>query len=268
VQGEHLPVISEVGHALGCALKARYACLVGFRRAMTAIGIAAKKLSQSDISFFVPPRLRTKGRFLGITKLANWAKHVLGLIGGSGRLPPKSISGRLRKLLPKFGIHRQFLYGFCATCKVAEDFLTHFKTKGMNQANAAHGRMLLAALPEKCIVRMRMTEWLDATLASQCRLGIGQTPLQVSTDALESLFGKFKTIIQRSPKAEFNRTVLAIPALCGQLDDAAVDLALREVSHTDLKRWQEANVQQTQAQKRKAFLSRIRGPDPGKAHPA
>jgi len=261
-------VISDIGHAVGCALKARYAFLVGFRRAMTAIGIAAKKLGQSDISFFVPPRLRTKGRFLGITKLANWAQHVLGLIGGSGRLPPESVCGRLRKLLPRFGIHRPFLLGFCATCKVAEDFLTHFKINGMNQANAAHGRVLLAALPKTCLVRKRMTTWLDATLALQCRLSMGQTPLQVSTDALEALFGKFKTIIQRSPKADFNRTVLAIPALCGKLDAAAVDLALREVSHKDLKQWQEANVKQTQVQKRRSFLAKIRGPDPGKAHPA
>jgi len=157
-----------------------YACLVGFRKAMTAVGIAAKKLGQSDISFLVPPRLRTKGRFLGITKLANWAKQALDLIGGSGRLPPGSVGARLRKLLPKFGIHRSFLEGFCATCKVVEDFLTLYKTKGVNQATAAHGRVLLAALPALCLVRRRMPAWLDATLASQCRLGIGQTPLQVN----------------------------------------------------------------------------------------
>ena len=261
-------VLSDVGHEAACALKARFSRVGGFRRAMTAVSVAAKKLGQSDISFLTPPKLRTKGRFLGITKLAHWARQALDLIGGSGRLPAGSVGARLRILLPKFGIHRPFLEKFCATCKVTEEFLTLFKTKGMNRETAAQGRLILKRLPYTCLVRCRMTRWIEKNLAAHCSLAVGQRPFQVSTDALESLFGKFKTIIQRSPKADFNRTVLIIPALCGRIDDAAVDAALRQVSHKDLKEWQETNVAQTQVQKRRSFLAKVPGPDPGKAHPA
>jgi len=262
-----IAVIADVGHAVACALKAKYARLKAFRRAMSAIAAAAKKLGQSDLSYLTPLRLRTKGRFLGITKLAKWAFQALELIGGSGPQAAGSLACRLRKMMPRFGIHRPFLDEFTKTCTVIEDFLILFKNKGVNQTNAAAGRRLLDQLPDTCKVRAAMSKWLVATLAAQCRLGIGQIPLAVSTDVLECLFGKFKTVIQRSPKADFNQTVLTIPALCGTLDENSVDRALRQVSHKDLMHWRRAHVAQTQIQKRRSFLASGQVPDPGNTHP-
>ncbi len=63
---------------------------------------------------------------------------------------------------------------------------------------------------------------------------IGQTPLLVSSDVIESLFGKFKVIIQRNPMAELNRLIYTIPLLCGKTTIDSIDDALREVRHVDL----------------------------------
>lgn len=259
-------VLEDVGHVAACALKSRFSRLQGFIKAMSAIATAAKKLGQSDIAFLTPPRLRTKGRFLGITKLAAWARKILDLAPGSGPRESGSLAHRLRKLLPRFGLHRPFLETFCRTCSVVEEFLAHFKNKGMNQENAATGRAILDRLPERCAVRDRLARWLDRTLAAHCRLSIGQVSLCVSSDALECLFGKFKVIIQRNPKADFTQNVLIIPALCGKLDEASVDRALRDVTHTDLMNWK-AGLSPSQMQRRRAFFAGGRVPKPGKARP-
>jgi len=71
-----------------------------------------------------------------------------------------------------------------------------------------------------------MIAWLERHIHVQCQLSMGQTPLLVSSDVVESLIGKFKIVLMRNPKAEFNRIMLTLPTLCKQLNSASVDQAL------------------------------------------
>jgi hypothetical protein len=79
---------------------------------------------------------------------------------------------------------------------------------------------------------------------------MGQTPLPVSSDIIESLFGKLKIILARNPKAEFNRLALVVPCLCGVGTEATVAAALRDVDHRDFQRWVRENVPATSHQAR------------------
>ncbi|MDD5123612.1 hypothetical protein [Methylovulum sp.] len=75
-------------------------------------------------------------------------------------------------------------------------------------------------MPKNSKVKKHLQQWLGQHLLIQKQLtGL---PLLVSSDIIESLFGNFKHIIERSPQADMNRTTLLIPALCGNLDKAAV----------------------------------------------
>jgi len=74
---------------------------------------------------------------------------------------------------------------------------------------------------------------------------ITSLPLLVSSDIIESLFGKFKHIIERSPQTDMDRIVLLIPALCGNLDYKTITSALNQVHHYDLKIWEQENIPYT-----------------------
>ena len=87
---------------------------------------------------------------------------------------------------------------------------------------------------EQSQTRRRMEAWLTRQLRVQSRLGIGQLPLLVSSDVIESLFGKFKEIVQRNPCAELNRLVYVIPLLCGPHTADEIALALRSCSHQQM----------------------------------
>nr|CAA6829071.1 MAG: Unknown protein [uncultured Thiotrichaceae bacterium] len=73
---------------------------------------------------------------------------------------------------------------------------------------------------------------------------------------IESLFGNFKYVIERSAQADMNRTALLIPALCGEVDQAAIEKAFNQARHQDLKDWEEANIPYTVRKKRQAFLNK------------
>ena len=88
-----------------------------------------------------------------------------------------------------------------------------------------------------------------------CGLGIGQTPLPVSTDIIESLFGTFKTFIARNPKSELNHLILAMPALCGLQGKNRIRQQLSLVSQTDFEKWKKDEIGKTGRMKRRGILS-------------
>jgi len=73
----------------------------------------------------------------------------------------------------------------------------------------------------------------------------------------------FKHIVARSPHADMNRSTLLIPALCGKLDDVTMTQAMRQVSHHDLKEWENDSIPYTLRKKRQVFFDQINIQKPG-----
>ncbi len=88
----------------------------------------------------------------------------------------------------------------------------------------------------------------------QCRLGIGQTPLLVSSDAIESILGKLKSTLGRSSLGELNRMTLLMPALCGQVTPDSIETALKQTTHTDLLAAENNVIPTTLLQQRRRLL--------------
>jgi hypothetical protein len=243
--------VEDVGHVAANALKAAYDKKTAFERFLKSIKSGGAKLRQSDLAYLTPPKVRTKGRFQGIMTVAAWGERILGLLGGSGRQADGSLADRLRSFLPHFGAHRTFLTDFAKAGDVTSKVLALLKNHGLNQASFRASRDLLETLPERSKVRRKLTQWLHKHLRIQSRLGIGQAPLIVSSDVIESLMGKFKVVLQSNPKAEFNRIILAFPTLCGALDQPLIESALAKISHKALTDWEKLHVIDSQAKKRR-----------------
>jgi len=263
---KQVTLIDDVGHVAANALKAAFAKRSAFSKFLEIVRKGAARIRQTDLAWLLPPKIRTKGRFQGITELAQWAEKLLDLMGGQGRAKENSELGMLRKAFRGLSQLRLFLEQFGATCRVTEQFLKLLKLKGLNQATYSEAKTFLKQLPERSEVYARLSSWLDRHLHIQCGLAIEQLPLLVSSDAIESLFGKFKTIIQRNPQAELNRLVYIIPLLCGTHTSAQIDLALRGCSHGQMLDQIKQTVPRTLRQQRHRilnFASRERVPETG-----
>ena len=253
-RAKKVSVIDDVGHSAANALKAEFSKRSAFARFMEIVRKGAARIRQTDLAWLSPPKIRTKGRFQGITEVAEWAEKLLNLMGGQGRSKDNSQLSGLRKAFCGLSQLRSFLVQFGATCRVTEQFLKIMKQKGINQASYSEAKVLMEQLPGRSKVRIRLLSWLERHLRLQCRLGIGQIPLTVSSDVIESLFGKFKTIIQRNPQAELNRLVYIIPLLCGSHTAAEIDRSLRDCSHIHLLDQIEKTIPPTLRQQRHRML--------------
>lgn len=77
----------------------------------------------------------------------------------------------------------------------------------------------------------------------------------MSSDIIESLFGRFKHVIERSPQADMNQTVLLIPTLCGHIDKTTIARTFSQTCHAELKEWEADNIPYTIRKNRQLFFS-------------
>ncbi len=71
---------------------------------------------------------------------------------------------------------------------------------------------------------------------------------------IESLFGRFKPVLKRSPPADMNRSARLIPAMCGELKQTVIQNAMSIACHADLTTWEHDNIPYTMRQKRHHFF--------------
>ena len=268
-QSEVVPVIYDIGHAAANVLKEEFESKRPYQRFIALTNRAASRLRQTDLAFLIPPKLRSEGRFQSISNLGQWAAKILDALSVKGGIRPLT-RAKLRKVLPGFMALRGFVQRFASTTHTVARMLEILKNHGLNQANHERCVQLLASLPKNSGVRKRLHEWLQHHIEIQKQLtakGHPDLPLMVSSDVIESLFGKYKHILERSPQADMNRSTLLIPALCGRSSEVAVEQALAQTRHDDLKIWEQENIPYTVRKKRRAFfanLNKIQSQIPGK----
>jgi len=246
-------VIDDIGHVIASALKAQFEPTASYQRFTTLAAKAANALRQTDLAFLVPPTLRRKGRFLSIGKLARWGEKMLEVMAVKGRAKQGSPLARLRVALPGLRRLRPFITTFATTAVTVSQLMEILKHQGLNPQSDAQCRALAETLPAKSLVKQRVLTWLDRHSAIQRELTT--LPLIVSSDIIESLFGRFKSILERSPQADMNRTALLLPALCGNPDQATLANALAHASHRDLAAWDNEQIPYTLRKKRAAFFA-------------
>jgi hypothetical protein len=255
--------IEDIGHVMANALKAQFEKTKAFERFVSVVHKAGARLRQTKLAFLIPPKLRTKGRFQGISRLGKWVESLLDALAGRGRAEGHSALAKLRVAMAGLASLRPFIERFAATVLGVAEVLEILKNKGLNQETYRQCQQLAEQLPERSKVKKRLLVWLQHHLHIQCRLGVNQMPLLVSSDIIESLFGKFKHIIERSPQTDMNRTTLVIPALCGRVDGQAIAQALAHTTHSDAQNWEQDNIPYTLRKQRHAFFHGTGDQKPG-----
>lgn len=256
-----VPIIEDIGHVMAGALKAQFEKTNAYKRFTALANHGAKCLRQTELAFLIPPKLRSKGRFQSIGKLGKWGDKMLDVLAVNGRAKKGSLLAKLRAALPGFALLRPFIKRFANTAAVVSQVMEALKNNGLDQTSYKQCRQLSEQLPTHSKVKKRLVDWLTRHIEIQNQ--ITSLPLLVSSDIIESLFGNFKHIIERSPQADMNRTTLLIPALCGNPDERKIAQALSKARHSDLVTWEQECIPYTMRKKRQAFFAETKSQIPG-----
>ena len=254
-QETEIPIIADIGHAMATALKKQFEKTAAYQRFTALINKGALRLRQTELAFLIPPKLRSKGRIQSISTLGKWSDKILEVFAVQGRAKKGSLLANLRTALPGFLLLKPFSKRFAITTQVVTQVMGILKNKGLDKISYERCYQLSETLSKNSTVKKHLQKWLRQHLDIQKQLT--DLPLLISSDIIESLFGNFKHIIERSPQADMNRTTLLIPALCGRLDKTTITQALNQARHNDLEMWEKENIPYTVRKKRQAFFDNI-----------
>jgi hypothetical protein len=251
----NIKTIDDITHVVANGLKKQFEQTKSYKRYMNMLREGATKLRQTDLAFLIPPKLRKNGRFQAISKLNRWAKKLIDkkIFSKRGRAKKSSLLARLRRAFPNFKSLEPFIKNFIKTTDTTNKIMKLLKNSGLNITTYNQSIKLLKKLPKNSKTRKTVRIWLEKHIKIQKDLS--PYPLPISSDIIESLFGKFKYILERSPQSDMNRATLLIPLICGKLDEHRILFALENTKHKELKEWEEENIPYTVRRKRFDFFN-------------
>jgi hypothetical protein len=211
-EGLGSPCIDDMSHAVATMLKRYYHDHPAFETFVSACGRISGHLKHTMLACLVPPKVRTKARFMNVHRLFTWADRVLHL-SPSGGAKTGSILAKLRAGLEQLPACKALIMRFRRDASGLLACQQIVKTQGLSHATLAQCEPLLATLPSAAL-RRECRAYLVYQLETATTLGLDHIGLPISSDAIESLFG----VAKRHGVGETqdaSRMALRLPAFCG-----------------------------------------------------
>jgi hypothetical protein len=251
--------ISDVTHVVANALKHYYAKLSLFQQFQTLCTRIRGRLQQTKFAFLLPPKARAKGRFLSVSRQAEWGLRTIAYLEEKKRetSPEASAIGHaLRGLKPL----KPFLMTFVRNTQCVNEVMTIVKTQGLSVESMQACQERLGDLPARSPIRQEVSHYLQQYLPI---VASSTSPLLGSSDVIESLIGKAKQRLDANGRSELNKSILLLPCMCGELTHDLVAEALTTVRVEDVTAWIAETVGETMQSKRRREFPRSQPQKPG-----
>jgi hypothetical protein len=211
-EGLASPCIDDISHAVAAMLKRYYHDHPAFETFVSACGRVSGHLKHTILACLVPPKVRTKARFMNVHCLFTWADRVLHL-SPSGGAKTGSTLAKLRACLDQLPACKALITRFRGDASGLLACQQIVKMQGLSHATLAQCEPLLATMPSAAL-RRECRAYLVYQLETATTLGLDHIGLPISSDAIESLFG----VAKRHGVGETqdaSRMALRLPAFCG-----------------------------------------------------
>jgi hypothetical protein len=251
--------ISDVTHFVANALKHDYAKLPLFQQFQTLCTRIRQRLQQTPFAFLLPPKARAKGRFLSVSRQAQWGLQTLNYLEAKERdhAPEAAALAQALRGLKSFKL---FLITLVRNTTCLNEVMRIVKTQGLSTASIQACQERLRDLPARSPIRKEVSPYLPHYLPI---VELSESPLLGSSDVIESLMGKAKQRLEANGRTELNKSILLIPCMCGELTQDLVAEALSTVGIQDVTTWVSEDVGETMQAKRRREFPRSQPLKPG-----
>jgi hypothetical protein len=251
--------INDVSHFVANALKHYYAKLALFQQFQSLCTRIRQRLQQTKFAFLLPPKARAKGRFLSVSRQAQWGLQSLAYLEAQEReaSPEAQALAHALRGLKSFKL---FLMTFERNTTCLNQVMKIVKTQGLSVESIQACQETLCDLPARSAIRKEVSHYLQQYVPV---VESSESPLLGSSDVIESLIGKAKQRLEANGRSELNKSILLIPCLCGELSQDLVAEALSTVGVQDVTTWVSENVGETIQSKRRREFPRSQPQKPG-----
>ncbi len=195
-----------------------------------------QKLKQSKLSHVVPPPQRQKSRLFSEFKILKWGCELHDYYNRReyGEVEPSYVEEKIGWIKNYKG-HLSLYHNLTRISIEAKEQIGKHGYQ-QNSSKVFTERLLTLKLSKRAIAfGKKVANFLEE---EGTKVPIGLAYLG-TTEVLESLFGKFKSLEDNHAKRGFGSLVLAIPALVGELTEENVHVAMEEVKASRIPEWVE-----------------------------
>lgn len=214
---------------------------------------AKRKMQQTQAAHLAPPNQRAKSRFLNIELLVNWGIDILIALENP-KHPDKTL---LEKYCGWMRQHQAFLERLKQMALISQKVRQHIREHGISTTTGDQIDLILERALELSDFNEQACKYagmlIDFFHEQSKIVPVGQTWVG-SSEIIESLFGKLKSLEQDQSKGGFTSLVLGAAACVSRVDADTVGAAMRQVSTADVDKWTKEQIGSTLLSKRRKAL--------------
>jgi hypothetical protein len=215
----------------------------------------ASKVRQTDLAFLEPPSQRAKARYMNLGELIDWGKDALIFVdaGGSAkgrRLNPSEVEAKLGWIKT----YRKDISEWEALWTLMGEAESFVRKEGLYRGARQDLKDRLRFLaPTEQTKRIRRE--LISFVAWESRKAKAHERLLGSSEIIESVFGKLKSLEKNQANSGFTALVLSLAAIVSKTTSEVIRTAMETVHTNDVIEWCRKKLGTSVQAKRKIFLS-------------
>lgn len=222
--------------------------------AFTSAAAGAKmKMQQTQAAHLAPPNQRTKSRFLNIEILVHWGIDIIMALEN----PKHHDKALLEKYCGWIRQYQELLERLKQMALISQQVRQHIREHGICVTTGGQIDTLLEKAMELSNFNEQACEYAGMLIdffQEQSKVVPVDQVWVGSSEIIESLFGKLKSLEQDQSKGGFTSLVLGIAACVGKVDADIVSAAMRQISTTDVNTWVKEQMGPTLLSKRRKTL--------------
>lgn len=245
--------VFDIIHKIGTFLKKLLEKDPEWQAFVFAAAEAKRKMQQTQAAHLAPPNQRTKSRFLNIEILVHWGIDIIMALERP-KHPDKTL---LEKYCGWIRQHEKLLERLKQMALISQKVRRHIREHGICTTTGDQIETVLEKAMELSNFNEQACEYagmlIDFVHEQSKVVPMGQIWVG-SSEIIESLFGKLKSLEQDQSKGGLTSLVLGAAACVGKVDAEIVGAAMRQVSTADVDAWTKEQMGSTLLSKRRKAL--------------
>lgn len=202
------------------------------------------KYLQTEIAYLIPPRQRGKSRYLNINDISKWCIKMLKYYECY-----KDIKKEICDKISWINEYKDFILELFEINKLVCEVEKILKHNGFSKESLEKCNKLLENI--KSITSEDFKKQINIYFDDLNKKIKDNKKLLITSDIIESSFGKYKNYVSRNPLAGITNLILSIAAFTCSLNEQDIKIALENTAINDVKEWSKKNIVQTVFQKRR-----------------
>ena len=216
-----------------------------------------QQIQQTELGYLMPPSQRSKSRYFNLDELLKWGMKIVKYLENSSENPESKEKDRkkIESKLEWVKEYQESLIMWQEMISITRNIEAKIKKEGFSKKlYQEFEQNYQPRLKTERIKRFR--EKIKEALTEQLSI-IGEDEIRIiSSDVIESLFGKYKLFSEKCPLTEIRRMLLTIPISTLEITRDLIEQALSTIKNADVTDWETRNFGQSILSKRKiAFNS-------------